>query len=170
MLLPIEFYGLNATTWLLWLFQTCSHEVLLTILILGALGVVIGVGTCLVRLVNDLLDLLIILLDLFINKTRPQSTSPSSSRVSRRTRSTDRPEGLDAARADISEERVALSQLLPLHPLQPLTWDSVDATGSTTTRLMPQAIDALSSSASRSSRPPVRRSRRTIRPRATDSV
>ena len=40
-MLPVEFYTLNATTTLLWLCQTCPHEVLLFLIMLGALGVVV---------------------------------------------------------------------------------------------------------------------------------
>ena len=38
-MLPTEFYLLNATTLLLWIFQICSHEVLLVLILLGAVCV-----------------------------------------------------------------------------------------------------------------------------------
>ena len=41
-MLPAEFYLLNTTTQLLWLFQTCSHEVLLVLILLGALFILVS--------------------------------------------------------------------------------------------------------------------------------
>ena len=42
-MLPAEFYLLNATTLLLWLFQTCPHEVLLLVILLGVLFTVVSI-------------------------------------------------------------------------------------------------------------------------------
>ena len=42
-MLDLEFYLVNATSVLLWLFQTCPHEVLLGLIALGALCVLVSV-------------------------------------------------------------------------------------------------------------------------------
>ena len=41
-MLPTEFYLVNATTLLLWLFQNCSHEVIVSLIILGVLFIFIS--------------------------------------------------------------------------------------------------------------------------------
>ena len=50
-MLPVEFYFLNATTTLLWLCQTVPHEVLLFLLVLGALCVLVSICIVVFRIV-----------------------------------------------------------------------------------------------------------------------
>ena len=51
-MLPAQFYTLNATTSLLWMFQTCSHEVLLLLIVLGATCLVVSTGMLISRIIS----------------------------------------------------------------------------------------------------------------------
>ena len=170
-MLPIEFYVFNATTALIWLYQNCSHEALIFLLGLGALGLVMIVGITLYRLASELVDLFLLLLDILCKPSIQMNTTQRRSRATRHLRSNSS-NSLENIRSPETHEsnvgltdRARVPSALTLHPLQ---WDAVEARQSQSPRLAPQAIDALISSP-RASRVSLRRSRRN-RPRATDSA
>ena len=67
-MLSIEFYLLNATTVLLWLFQTFSHEVLLLLLLLGAICVLVSLHVTVFSLVKFMFSLVLELVRIAIRK------------------------------------------------------------------------------------------------------
>ena len=67
-MLSIEFYLLNATTVLLWLFQTCSHEVLLLLVLLGAVCVLVSLHVSVFSLVRVVFRLVLALVKLAYSK------------------------------------------------------------------------------------------------------
>ena len=176
-MLPIEFYVRNSTTWLLWLFENCSHEVLVCLVGLGALGVVLGVGVLVFRLVNELIDLLIVISNFILRTVVRVLAPPRRTREARRLRplpgnslgSSVVPLGESrATRASSSEEGLSRPQSYTQHPPH---WETDPNSGLPSSRLGPQALDAQAlSSAPRVSRASLRRSRRTVRPRVTDSA
>ena len=60
-MLPAQFYTLNATTSLLWMFQSCSHEVLLLLIVLGATCLVISTGMLICRIISVVIRVAIFL-------------------------------------------------------------------------------------------------------------
>ena len=173
-MLPIEFYFFNATTALIWLYQNCSHEALILLIGLGALGLVVVVGITAYRLASEVIDLFVLILNVLCNHSirmytiqrRPRATShlrSISGNVLDNLRSSETHEsnlGLTN-----SSGRIGVPSALALHPLQ---WDAVDPRHSPSPRLAPQAIEAIVSSP-RITRASLRRSRRP-RPRTTDSA
>ena len=79
-MLSIEFYLLNATTVLLWLFQTFSHEVLLLLLLLGAVCVLVSLHVTVFSLVKFMLSLVLELVWIVLARLPHQllSNSPLS--------------------------------------------------------------------------------------------
>ena len=170
-MLPIEFYVLNATTALIWLYQNCSHEVLILLFGLGALGLVTVVGITVYRLASELIELSLLLLNVLCNPSVRMYTTQRRTRATRHLRSNSSNSLENIRSPETHESNVGLTErarvpsALALHPLQ---WDAVEARQSQSPRLAPQAIDALISSP-RASRVSLRRSRRN-RPRTTDSA
>ena len=162
MMLPSEYYVLNATSLLLWLFQNCSHEFLVLLVVIGALGLVMVVMKYVIKTVYETLDIIILFLySIFFAPRRP--------RVSRHLRNVDVDiRNVNEAMSESSADRIAYSQSLPIHSLHPLHMNAIDDTQSSSTRLTSQALDNITST-DRISRSP-RRSRRTVRPRTTDSL
>ena len=59
---------LTATTLLLWLFQTCSHEILLTLILLGAVCVCVSVYMLVFRVVNVMFSIAIVIINFILRK------------------------------------------------------------------------------------------------------
>ena len=162
-MLPVEFYTLNATTTLLWLCQTCPHEVLLFLIMLGALGVVIClcmiVYSILVRC-SFLLGLVLSLCNLFLRyiltKFLHLSIVDNTNSVvtndvlalrnnipARLMNSASLPARLEAAvgsltnRIDTSGRRLSLPQTLALHPQQ---WAEIEAARTPTS--LPESVQS----------------------------
>ena len=175
-MLPLEFYVFNSTTWLLWLFENCSHEALLGLIGLGALCVALCICVVVVRLMNELVDLVLFLFDVCIRiAVRVLFSPPSSGRVRRLRRAA----GNSLEDTTSHDNHVAaLGSALSVHsggpgvlPSPSLQWESIRANDLPPSRLAPQALDAQAlSSAPRVSCASLRRSRRVVRPRASDSV
>ena len=173
-MLPLEFYFFNATTALIWLYQNCSHEALILLIGLGALGLVAVVGITVYRLAKEVIELFVLILNVLCNHSIRMYTIQRRSRATSHLRSITG-NSLDNIRSPDTHEsnigltssggRIGISSALALHPLQ---WDAVDPRHSPSPRLAPQAIEAIVSSP-RASRVSLRRSRRN-RPRATDSA
>ena len=173
-MLPIEFYVLNATTALIWLYQNCSHEALILLFGLGALALVAVVGITVYRLASEIIELFLLLLNVLCNHSLRMYTTQRRTRATSHLRSNSS-RSLENLRSPETHEssigltgtsgRTRVPSVLALHPLQ---WDAVEARQSQSPRLAPQTIDALVPSP-RPSRVSLRRSRR-VRPRATDSA
>ena len=175
-MLPLEFYVLNSTTWLLWLFENCPHEALLGLIGLGAFCVVLCICVIVVRLVNESVDLSIVLFNICIRIAVRILFSPYSSGRSsylRRAAGGSLEDILTrdnnaATRGDALLVQSGSPRVLPSLSLQ---WESVRTNDLSPSRLAPQALDAQAlSTAPHVSRASLRRSRRISRSRATDSV
>ena len=173
-MLPTEFYMLNATTALLWLFQNCSHEVLLFVVILGALCILVSIGTIVVRLVRIAFSIALIIACIFLRRVFQryfaQDATQRNTRMLTQSNSIANSEAnsLSLGRiigsiVDRSQPRsLSLPQALALHPAQ---WSQLE-TNPTHAALPPSESSApLVSTETVVLRPPLRRSRRVPRAR-----
>ena len=138
-MLAWQFYSLNATTLLLWLLQNCSHEVLLLLIVLGAICVLVSSIIIVSRLVNTTLRIFFTILNIIIrcfinyftsnqrialvrNLRQPRRNLPTSiGYTNHRMFLSNRnlPLGpLDNAHAALSDGELTLPQSLALHPVQ----------------------------------------------------
>ena len=155
-MLDLEFYMINATSLLLWLFQTCPHEVLLGLIALGALCVVVSVLVLVFKsvvisfyLVRFLLfclpswsiNLLIGILRcaVWLGRTSGSSSHPLFDSIQSSAPQPSLPNSSASVRAALSREasllrlpsenhRLSLPQSLALHPNQ---WSEIEVSRST---------------------------------------
>ena len=177
-MLPVEFYFLNATTTLLWLCQTFPHEVLLFLLVLGALCVLVSVCVVVFRIVASFsivfkFALMILnsllrkyLLQYFTNYSEPFLTLSNLLQARN-----ELPSSLQQARSLTLPQLLALysgpwpsSEILPTDSSMPDSVPSSDITPETNSR--PQQL----ATASSTSCTPLRRSSRIVRARARINV
>ena len=173
-MLPTEFYMLNATTALLWLFQNCSHEVLLFVVILGVLCILVSICTIVVRLVRIVFSIALIIACIFLRRVFQryfaQDATQRNTRMLTQSNSIANSEAnsLSLGRiigsiVDSSQPRsLSLPQALALHPAQ---WSQIE-TNPTPAALPPSESSVpLVSTETVVLRPPLRRSRRVPRAR-----
>ena len=174
-MLPTEFYMLNATTALLWLFQNCSHEVLLFVVILGALCILVSIGTIVVRLVRIAFSIALIIACIFLRRVFQryfaQDATQRNTRMLTQNNSIANSEAnsLSLGRiigsiVDSSQPRsLSLPQALALHPAQ---WSQLET--NPTLAALPSSTETSAPLVSTETvvlRPPLRRSRRVPRAR-----
>ena len=76
-MLPTEFYLQNATTLLLWIFQFCSHDVLLFLILLGVLVVVCSISILGLNVTRIGYSLVIDIVNIFLRKLLNNYFQPS---------------------------------------------------------------------------------------------
>ena len=185
-MLPTDFYLLNATTLLLWLFQTCSHEVLIILISLGVIVVVISLFLLVlssIRLVlylaidklNSIFRKIVLNYLLYFRRTPSCSTTPVlRDAVYRRIISDS---STDTNLDPLLGRRLSLPQLLALHPAQ---WAAIESAVQTDLTRPAQIEDSVEVNTSTqplnniptqqtNSQPTLRRSRRTRRVRTFHS-
>ena len=173
-MLSLEFYLVNATTVLLWLFQICDHRVLIGLIVLGAVFVLVSLCVLAFRIVSYLLflpnfvlsflfNVFLYFVDIFIaeDSQRPESSSrPQSSLLRSSSRlldqfSLDR-EAAFASLTNLSR-RLSLPQSLALNPNQ---WSELESSNSQLPALDSSRSEQVAPAVLVDSRPPLRRSRR----------
>ena len=138
-MLPTEFYLLNATTLLLWIFQTCTHEVLVLLIALGAIVSILLFCIVVIKLIKLLQRIGIILIGiilrrLFCNYLRlPQQPPPGYNLQALRDAilrgiSIDR--RLNSITDQLTNRQLSLPQFLALNPSQ---WSAIEASVSAET-------------------------------------
>ena len=181
-MLDIEFYLVNATTLLLWLFQNFDHRVLVGLIVLGAVFVLVSLCVLAFRLVSYLLyipdfvltflfNVLLYIVDIFASEDSLRLRQPSRSQSSS-LRSTSRllgrfVLGRDTAIASLAnlDRRLSLPQSLALNPNQ---WSELETPRTQLAALDSSSPELAASSASVEIRPPLRRSRRLRHVRISD--
>ena len=173
-MLDLEFYLVNATTALLWLFQICDHRVLISLIVLGAVFVLVSLCVLAFSVVSNLLfipnfilnflfNVLMSIVDIFASEgglrfeppARPQgSLLRSSSRLLDRFM-IDR-EGAIASLSNV-DRRLSLPQSLALNPNQ---WSELETSSSQLPALDSSRSEQAAPAVVAESRPPLRRSRR----------
>ena len=173
-MLDLDFYLVNATTVLLWLFQICDHRVLVGLIGLGAVFVLVSLCVLAFSIVsyllfipnfilNFLFNVFMCFVDIFASEdslrleppARPQSSLlRSSSRLLDRF-ALDR----DAAIAGLTsvDRRLSLPQSLALNPNQ---WSELEAPSPQPPALVSSRSEQAAPAVLVESRPPLRRSRR----------
>ena len=173
-MIPWEFFAFNATTALLWLFQTCNHEILLILITLGVLCIIIALVKIAISVVSLIISsasyvlaslgqgLLILLLPPFILES---SLDPEHVALDRDTASS----VSESAALPLHESSLTLPQSLALNPYQ---WPLRPSPP------LPTELPQIATSSSSAIRPPyerpatrlsTRRSRRSPRPRLATS-
>ena len=173
-MLDLEFYLVNATTLLLWLFQNCDHRVLVGLIALGAVFVLVSLGVLAFRLVSYLLyipdfvitflfNVLLYVVDIFTTEDSLRFRQPSRSQSSS-LRSTSRllgrfVLGRGSAIASLAnlDRRLSLPQSLALNPDQ---WSELETPNAQLAALDNSRSELVAPTASVETRPPLRRSRR----------
>ena len=173
-MLDLEFYLVNTTTLLLWLFQNCDHRVLVGLIALGAVFVLVSLCVLAFRLVSYLLyipdfvitflfNVLLYIVDFFTSEDSLRFRQPSRSQSSS-LRSTSRllgrfVLGRDSAIASLAnlDRRLSLPQSLALNPEQ---WSELETPNAQLAALDNSRSELVAPAASVETRPPLRRSRR----------
>ena len=177
-MLPVEFYFLNATTTLLWLCQTVPHEVLLFLLVLGALCVLVSICIVVFRIVAScsiVLRFTLMILNSLLRKYLLQyftnHSVPFLALSNLLQARNELPASFHQARSLTLPQLLALysgpwpsSEILPTDSSMPESVPSSELTPETNTQ--PQQL----ASASSTSRTPLRRSSRIVRARARINV
>ena len=173
-MLDFEFYLVNATTLLLWLFQICDHRVLIGLIGLGAICVLVSLCVLAFRLVsyallvpvsvlNFLFSLLANSLGVFLPEDRqyhPPHHRPTSSPLRSPSRLLDRfafRESIDTNRLANLNSRLSLPQSLASNPSQ---WAQLETSASHLPALESSRQEQLAHSELVESHSPLRRSRR----------
>ena len=132
-MLPADFYLLNATTLLLWLFQTCSHEVLLLVILLGVLFTLASIFILTLSIVKHILSIALVVASIALRRCIFRNLASSAASSSMGALPITPNALIDRILSDHSSETsppasprrgLSLPQYLALHPTR---WSAAEA-------------------------------------------